>query len=62
LEVARLVVDRKTKPEIAAELFLSLTTVETHLRNTFRKLNIDSRVELARALERADRLESTITP
>jgi DNA-binding NarL/FixJ family response regulator len=61
LEVARLVVDRKTKPEIA-ELFLSLTTVETHLRNTFRKLNIDSRVELARALERADRLESTITP
>jgi DNA-binding NarL/FixJ family response regulator len=55
LEVARLVVDRKTNPEIAAELFLSLKTVETHLRNTFRKLSVASRVELARAVERADR-------
>ena len=54
LEVARLVVDRKTNPEIAAELFLSLKTVETHLRNSFRKLDVDSRIELARAVERAD--------
>jgi ATP/maltotriose-dependent transcriptional regulator MalT len=35
LQVARLVVDRKTNPEIAAELFLSQKTVETHLRNIF---------------------------
>jgi DNA-binding NarL/FixJ family response regulator len=55
LQVARLVVDRKTNPEIAAELFLSLKTVETHLRNTFRKLDVGSRVEVARAIERADR-------
>jgi len=33
--VARLVVDRKTNPQIAAELFLSQKTVETHLRNIF---------------------------
>jgi ATP/maltotriose-dependent transcriptional regulator MalT len=52
LEVARLVVDRKTNPEIAAELFLSQKTVETHLRNAFRKLGVSSRVELARAVER----------
>ena len=52
--VARLVVDRKTKPQIAAELFLSQKTVETHLRNIFRKVNVSSRVELARAVERAD--------
>jgi DNA-binding NarL/FixJ family response regulator len=55
LQIARLVVDRKTNPEIAAELFLSLKTVETHLRNTFRKLDVASRVEVARAIERADR-------
>ena len=55
LQVARLVVDRKTNPEIAAELFLSQKTVETHLRNIFRKLDVSSRVELARAVERADR-------
>jgi DNA-binding NarL/FixJ family response regulator len=55
LEVARLVVDRKTNPEIAAALFLSQKTVETHLRNIFRKMEVSSRVALARAVERADR-------
>lgn len=53
LEIARLVVERKTNPEIATELFLSQKTVETHLRNAFRKLGVSSRVELARAVERA---------
>src|SRR5262245_24763195 len=52
LQLTRLVVDRKTNPEIAAELFLSQKTVETHLRNIFRKIGVSSRVELARAIER----------
>jgi DNA-binding NarL/FixJ family response regulator len=51
LEVARLVVDRRTNPEIAAELFLSVKTVETHLRNIFRKLDASNRVEVARIME-----------
>jgi DNA-binding CsgD family transcriptional regulator/tetratricopeptide (TPR) repeat protein len=55
LQVARLVVDRKTNSQIAAELFLSPKTVETHIRHLFHKLDVSSRVEVARAVERADR-------
>jgi DNA-binding NarL/FixJ family response regulator len=61
LQVARLVVDRKTNPEIAAELFLSQKTVETHLRNIFRKIDVSSRVALARAVEHADRVGSAVS-
>ena len=56
LEIAELVTDRKTNREIAAELFLSDKTVESHLRNIFVKLGASSRVEVARAVER-DRRE-----
>ena len=56
LEIARLVVDRKTNPQIAAELFLSQKTVETHLRNIFQKVGVATRVALARAVERAEPL------
>jgi ATP/maltotriose-dependent transcriptional regulator MalT len=52
LEILRLVVDRRTNPEIAVELFLSIKTVETHLRNIFRKLGVKTRVEAARLVER----------
>jgi ATP/maltotriose-dependent transcriptional regulator MalT len=59
LQVARLVVDRRTNPEIAAELFLSQKTVETHLRNIFHKMDVTTRAALARAVERADRTASS---
>jgi DNA-binding CsgD family transcriptional regulator len=55
LQIARLVVDRRTNPEIAAGLFLSQKTIESHLRNIFHKLGVTSRVELARAVEQSDR-------
>ena len=58
LQVAQLVVDRRTNPEIAAQLFLSNKTVESHLRNIFRKMNVASRVELARTVEHATRAAS----
>ena len=55
LQVARLIVDRRTNPQIAAELLLSQKTVETHVRNLFQKLDVSSRVDVARIVERADR-------
>ena len=54
LQVARLVVDRNTNPQIAAELFLSQKTVETHLRNIFHKMGVTTRAALARVVERTD--------
>jgi DNA-binding NarL/FixJ family response regulator len=52
IQVGRLVVDRRTNPEIARELFLSVKTIETHLRSIFRKLDVSSRHEVARVMER----------
>ncbi len=48
LHIALLVAEGKTNKEIAASIFLSPKTVEYHLANTFRKLDIHSRAELAR--------------
>ncbi len=53
LEVARLVMAGRTNREIAAELFLSEKTVETHLRHAFEKLGVSSRAALAGVLARA---------
>ena len=50
-QVADLVVDRRTNPEIAEALFLSPKTVQTHLRHIFHKLDVNSRVEVARMVE-----------
>jgi DNA-binding NarL/FixJ family response regulator len=60
LEVARLVVDRKINRDIATELFVSLKTVESHIRNLFHKLDVSSRVEVARVVERAERARSAL--
>jgi DNA-binding NarL/FixJ family response regulator len=53
LEVATLVSHGKSNPEIAAELFLSHKTVESHIRNIFRKLDVSSRIHVALAVDRA---------
>ena len=51
--VARAVAGGATNRETAASLFLSERTIEFHLRNVYRKLDLHSRGELADVLSRA---------
>lgn len=49
-EIARLAAGGLSDKEIARTLAISFTTVRTHLKHTFRKLNVDNRVKLAARL------------
>ncbi|MEL6160054.1 MAG: response regulator transcription factor [Cyanobacteria bacterium J06554_11] len=52
-EVLELIVEGKSNPEIASELFLSISTVKTHLRSIMSKLSVDDRVQAAVAALRS---------
>lgn len=56
LDVVRLAVDGRTNGEIGARLFMSRSTVKTHLAHVYAKLGVANRTELATsAAERAKR-------
>jgi DNA-binding CsgD family transcriptional regulator len=52
--VAELAAEGRSNREIADRLVLSVRTVESHLASAFRKLDVKSRVQLARALTDAN--------
>lgn len=45
-KVLDLILDNKTNKEIATSLFVSVSTVKTHINNVYRKLNVSSREEV----------------
>jgi len=52
LEVLRLIVEGKSKKEIARSLYLAHATVKVHLAAIFRALEVENRTQTAIAAER----------
>ncbi len=49
-EVARLVADSARDADVARELNITLDTVNSHLKSIYRKMDVHSRTQLAKAI------------
>jgi DNA-binding CsgD family transcriptional regulator len=58
--VARLAASGRTNREIAEELYVSMKTVESHLRSVYSKLDITGRGHLAASLDRSSSEEPAL--
>lgn len=56
LEIMRLVADGLTAPQMAAKLIISVHTTRTHLKNIYRKLEVNSRVQAVEKVRSLDLL------
>ncbi|WP_459210876.1 helix-turn-helix transcriptional regulator [Aquimarina rhabdastrellae] len=45
-EVVKLILKKKKNQDIANEMFVELSTIKTHINNSYKKLNIKNRKEL----------------
>jgi DNA-binding NarL/FixJ family response regulator len=61
-EIAHLVSTGMTNTAIAEKLFVSVRTVESHLRQIYRKLDVPNRATLTRALLESRRAARPLTP
>lgn len=52
-EVLALVADGKSNQEVAAELRISINTVEQHLKHIFEKLNVRNRTQASKVFSQS---------
>ena len=62
LDVVRLAADGLTNPQIGAQLFMSRSTVKTHLAHVYVKLGLSNRTELAAVAASHRRLDEVSRP
>ncbi len=51
VEITLLLMEGKTNKVIAETIFISLRTVETHIRNVYEKLQVSNKIELLKQLQ-----------
>lgn len=54
-KVAELILEEKSNKEIASELFISLSTVKTHVRNIYSKLEVNNRTDFIEKMKNQPR-------